>query len=506
MSPKKISRPSLKNISKAQLFMILGFGLITVTAVIIVSVLTMHKTDEVLKNKVVSLTSSLNVQMKLNVESYLSRMETIATLAFGEKESYTYDATDPSNDEYEALNTEKKITERLYSLCIMENFVDYGIVYSNNRTVGKISNGTSTLFGDRIFAELSSMISRPRTNDGWATGYENNFKRIYYVKQVHENAVLVISFYATELDAVFDNPETLSDMDIRLVNQDNNLIYSKKPEEVGQPLPEDIRSRIAGKDSVSVLDNDYLVSVNRCGDWSVVCSIPTQIILNEKNDITKFTYVTAGIAAALAIFTALLLSYRIIKPIRNTVFSLDNKARIDLLTGILNKLSFEEYAGSCLANSLETERHALIILDIDNFKGVNDTLGHAYGDKVLKKTGEILRSTFSDDDYLGRIGGDEFCVLVNARFDTKEKFDAFLLEKCKALSSAYHNYYSGRDGSYKISASIGVALWPDNGRSFSELYAACDSALYRSKKSGRDTYTFYASDDPDKESEGGGNE
>ena len=503
MSGKKLSRASLRNISKAQMLMIFGFGFIVVAAVILVSSLAIRKTDEVLKNKVISLTSSLNVQMKLNMDSYLSRMETIATLAFGESEAYTYDATDPNNDEYEAINTEKKISERLFSLCIMENFVDYGIVYRNNRTVGKISNGTSTLFGDKIFSELSSMISRPRTNDGWSTGYGNNFKRIYYVKKVHENAVLFISFYASELDAVFDNPETLSDMDIRLVNQDKNIIYSKNTEELGSPLPTEISSRIEGKISASVLDNEYLVSLDSCGGWFVVCSIPTPIILNEKNEMTTYIYFTAGVAAFLAVLVALLLSYRIISPIRKTVSSLDDKARIDLLTGILNKRSFEEYAGNCLANSLESERHALIILDIDNFKGVNDTLGHAYGDKVLEKTGEILRSTFSDNDYLGRIGGDEFGVLVNTRFDSSEKFDAFLLEKCKELSSAYHEYYSGRDGDYKISASIGVALWPDNGRSFEELYSACDSALYRSKKSGRDTFTFY---DANTESEGTENE
>ncbi|MBR4554486.1 MAG: GGDEF domain-containing protein [Ruminococcus sp.] len=503
MAAKKPNRSMLRNISNVQLLMIFGFGLIVIAAVLTVSVLAIRKTDEVLKNKVISLTSSLNVQMKLNMESYLSRMETIATLAFGEKEAYTYDATDPNNDEYESINIEKKITERLFSLCIMENFVDYGIVYRNNRVVGKISNGTASLFGDRIFTEISSMISRPRTNDGWSTGYDNNFKRIYYVKKVHDNAVLVISFYASELDAVFDNPETLGDMDIRLVNKDNNIIYSKEPDEVGKSLPDDVADRIRGKDSASVLDNEYLATVNKCGDWYVVCSIPTQIILNEKNEMTTFIVVTAVFAAFLAVLMALLLSYRIIRPIRKTVFTLDNKARIDLLTGILNKRSFEEYAGNCLENSLDSECHALIILDIDNFKSVNDTLGHAYGDKVLEKTGEILRSVFSEDDYLGRIGGDEFGVLVNTRFDSREKFDSYLHDKCRDLASAYHDYYSGRDGSYKISASIGVSVWPDHGRSFEELYSACDSALYHSKKSGRDTFTFC---NYDKEREGDNDE
>ena len=129
----KSLKPVATDISKFKIAMISGFAFIVAVSVIIVSILAVKKTDDVLTNKVVSLTSSLNVQMKINLESYLQRMEKTCTLAFGEQATYKYDATDPDNDEYEALNTEKLISDNLYSLCIMENFVDYGIVYSNNR-------------------------------------------------------------------------------------------------------------------------------------------------------------------------------------------------------------------------------------------------------------------------------------------------------------------------------------------------------------------------------------
>lgn len=282
MKNKEHSRPSIKKIQHIQTAMIIGYALIVILAVAVVSQLAVRKTDTVLKSKVTSLTSSLGVQMKLNLDSYISRMETIATLAFGEPSSYTYDATDPNNDEFEAINTEKLISDKLYSLCIMENFVDYGIVYRNNRTVGKISNATSSLFGENIYSELSSMITRTRTNDGWATGYGNDFRHIYYVKKVHENALIVISFYANELDSVFDNPETLSDMEIELVNQDYNILYSKSGSEVGDRLSDDIIDRIKGKGSATIMDDEYLISVNTCDDWYVICSIPTALILSEK--------------------------------------------------------------------------------------------------------------------------------------------------------------------------------------------------------------------------------
>ncbi|MBR1392214.1 MAG: GGDEF domain-containing protein [Ruminococcus sp.] len=479
--------------------MIFGYAFIVIAAVLTVTYLSLRKTDTVLKNEVTTLTSSLNVQMKLNLESYMSRMETIATLAFGDKLSYTYDATDPNNDEYEAINNEKVLSEKLYSLCIMENFVDYGIVYRNNRTVGKISNATSSLFGDRLFYELEKMISNPRYGDGWFTGFEDNFKRIYYVKQIHDNALLFISFYSYELGEVFDNPETLSDMKIRLVDKDYNIIYSKNSDERGLPLPEEIRKRIEGYSSASLLDDKYLVSVNRTGDWFVVCSIPTQIILNEKNEMTRFLFFTGIAAAVAAALVGFYLSYLLIKPVKSLVSDLDDKASSDRLTGILNKLAFEEMSSACIEHTLETEHRALIIFDIDDFKAVNDNYGHAAGDRLLRATGEILRSLFSEDDYLGRIGGDEFCVLVNSCLSDEKALRESVEAKCREFGKRLHSIAYFTEKSADITASIGISLFPENGRSFSELYNACDKALYRSKNDGKNSFSFF---DPDTEREG----
>ncbi|MDE6086774.1 MAG: GGDEF domain-containing protein, partial [Oscillospiraceae bacterium] len=273
MTRQRPEKNTLQKVRRLKISLIIGYAMIVLTAVLSVSILAVRKTDTVLKAKVISLTSSLNVQMKLNMNSYLSRMETIGTLAFTIEEAYTYDATDPDNDEYDAINTEKIISDKLYSLCIMENFVDYGIVYRNNHTVGKISNGTTNLFGEKLFTDLNAMISHKRTNDGWCAGYQENFKRIYYVKKIHDNALLVISFYTSELESVFDNPETLSDMEIRLTDQNYHMIYSSRQDEAGSSLPDDIATRIQGQNSATVMDNLYLVSVYTCNDDSfVICS------------------------------------------------------------------------------------------------------------------------------------------------------------------------------------------------------------------------------------------
>ena len=171
MTRDEIQAQSLEKIKRLSVWMIVGYAVIVVIAILGITMFTVNKYDNVLKDKVSDMTSALNVQLKLNLDSYLSRMETTGTLAFSVDNAYTYDATDPNNDEYEAINTEKQISDDLMSLCLMENFVDYGIVYSNNHTIGKVSNGTTELFGENLYTDLSGMITRERTHDGWYTGY-----------------------------------------------------------------------------------------------------------------------------------------------------------------------------------------------------------------------------------------------------------------------------------------------------------------------------------------------
>ena len=493
MSGNEKAKPEMKNLDRLKISLIIGYAVIVVLAVLMVSLLAVRKTDTVLKNQVSAIVSSLNGQMKLNVNSYLSRMETTGALAFAIEEAYTYDASDTENDEYTALTTEKAISDKLYNLCIMENFVDYGIIYRNNYTVGKVSNGTVTMLGDQMFTALNQLVSRTRTNDGWSAGFQDNFQRIYYVKQIHENALLVISVYATELESVFDNPEIQNGMNIRLVNQNDEVIYSSEREEVGQKLIPEIMQRIEGQTSATVIDDEYVISVNSCGDnWKVICSIPTSIILSEKNQMQMYIYMIAAVAALLAIAMGAVLSVKLSEPVTDIVTHLDLKAHIDQLTGILNKLSFEEYTAEQLSYSVPEERHALILIDIDNFKGVNDTLGHAYGDKVLSSVGALMRTVFPNEDYLGRIGGDEFAVFVNSLPEDEQiSYAEYVTSHCEQLCEGFRNHYTGEDGKYKISASIGVSFFPQNGKTFSELYAKADKALYASKHQGKDTYTVF---------------
>ena len=214
-------------------------------------------------------------------------------------------------------------------------------------------------------------------------------------------------------------------------------------------------------------------------------------ILKEKNEYQIYIVIVCALSTLIAILLTVAFSLKMSNPVNDMVDVLNKKAHVDLLTGVLNKRSFEEYTENAINSAESSDIYALILLDVDNFKGVNDTLGHAYGDKVLANIGVILRSVFREGDYLGRLGGDEFCVFLKMSAVNSGSASNFTIKKCEQICSAFHNNYTGDDNSYKISASVGTALFPKNGKTFSELYKCADTALYQSKHKGKDTYTIY---------------
>lgn len=491
----KIQNKSADNVKNFKKMFIMVYIIIIVASITLTSMFTITRTNYALKSQVISVAAQLNAQMKSNLNSYLSKVEMIGTLVFSEEYMYEYDATSPSNDEYEAIKTENEIANQLYNLSLLENMVDFGIIYSNNHFVGKISNGTISTFGDNLYNDFHSMISHESTSDGWQAGYNGNYKRFYYVKKVNENAILAVSFYTTELDDVFVNSSETENINLHITDENNTIIYSHDLNEVGTKLDDNISSRVNMSEQGTYIDNKYLLAFNNCGNnWEMIQSVPTDVIIHEIKN-TRYAIIFVGaIATIISSIITLILLNKIITPVTTMVTTLDDKAHMDLLTGILNKRSFEEYTQEMITSSERTDTKAIILLDIDNFKGVNDTLGHEYGDKVLAGVGDILKRVFNNEDYLGRLGGDEFCVFLNT-FDPLTKkhstYNEFVKEKCNSLCQAFRDNYTGDDNSYKISASIGVAVFPDNGCSFSELYRCADIALYASKKRGKDTFTIY---------------
>lgn len=156
----------------------------------------------------------------------------------------------------------------------------------------------------------------------------------------------------------------------------------------------------------------------------------------------------------------------------------------DQLTGLYNKKAFEQIASEHLA-TMPNQNHALIFVDLDHFKAVNDTLGHLTGDRAICEAADKLKIIFSNYDVLARFGGDEFCVLVkNIPLDTLRGKMDWLVEKL-------HSDYSNGKETVRITCSCGVACTEDVGFDYTVLMDSADKALYAAKENGRDQVVFF---------------
>ncbi|MBQ8326807.1 MAG: GGDEF domain-containing protein [Lachnospiraceae bacterium] len=164
---------------------------------------------------------------------------------------------------------------------------------------------------------------------------------------------------------------------------------------------------------------------------------------------------------------------------------LNEKAETDLLTELNNKISTEEKIQNYLATH-KKEQAMMFVLDIDNFKKINDTMGHAFGDEVLRAVGKGLRAEFRYSDIIGRMGGDEFCILLKGLNN-----DALITKEANRLLYFFRNLVVGDYVKYSATASIGAAVFPRDGENFEELYKAADKALYKAKRRGKNQLAFY---------------
>lgn len=211
----------------------------------------------------------------------------------------------------------------------------------------------------------------------------------------------------------------------------------------------------------------------------------TETELREKHDDGNYQWIRLSLSYANDPETNDLLVYVLVKDINNKKAKeqeLRLQAERDSLTQLYNRITFESKVDNLLLCEGKYS-HALFMIDLDNFKYVNDTYGHAYGDKVLVRVAEKLNEILSPPHIVGRIGGDEFTAL--AIDVTHSEASQLADEICSALQSALID-------SYVVSASIGIAFAPNDGEQFNSLYHCADMALYEAKRKGKNCYSIYS--------------
>jgi methyl-accepting chemotaxis protein len=165
----------------------------------------------------------------------------------------------------------------------------------------------------------------------WLTGKDSNFNKLYYIKQVNDKSLMLVSIYTDELDEIFEKLDIESGARLTLVNDENNIIYSTKKDSIGSKINDNIANNIADSSSKIFESNNELITYNTCNNgWKLINSIPKNYILKETSTSAIYGIIVAIICMILSGLLGWFLANKISKPIRNIVTKMQTAADGDL--------------------------------------------------------------------------------------------------------------------------------------------------------------------------------
>ncbi len=285
-----------------------------------------------------------------------------------------------------------------------------------------------------------------------------------FARDIIENAGEGIAVYDRELRYVLWN-----DFMKELTGLDAVAVIGKSAQHVfphlGEPHVHELLQRALDGETVSSPDVHYYVPSTRRQGW--VSAVYRPYVDDETGEI-------AGVIALI----------RDITERKNAEQQIEYQAYHDALTGLANRRLFQEHLSIALALAQRRERAvAVLFLDLDHFKVINDSLGHSIGDALLQQVAQRLRSAVREGDTVARVGGDEFTIVLQELADAQEA--AIVAEKVLRTVAAPMDINGER---LYATASIGITVFPTDGDDAETLLKNADAAMYRAKSEGRNTY------------------
>ncbi len=272
-----------------------------------------------------------------------------------------------------------------------------------------------------------------------------------------------------------------------ITDTENNIIYVNSSfskitgysfEEVIGKKPSILKSDIYDKEFYKEMWN----RINSLGSWSgeIWNRHKSGRIYPEFLTIDTIKGAANSITHYIAIFTD-------ISEMKKSEEKMKYMAMHDSLTHLPNRLKFESVLKKSIEDSFEKcTKLAILFLDLDNFKMINDNYGHHEGDKVLIETANRLRGLLKDEN-LFRFGGDEFVIILN-NFNSKEEIE----ELMSAIKAELNKPFKTKNYIHYVSCSVGVSIYPDDAKNFIDLIKHADTAMYDAKKHGKNRFSFYA--------------
>lgn len=344
---------------------------------------------------------------------------------------------------------------------------------------------------------------------------ENGKRALYVIKPVSSKSELkgyiVLEYVPKVMDTLLDNPIYSSRNSFALVSSDGYVV-----EIAGNDLSVKVDDNILEvAENVIYISGSYTSfsqAINDCRTGAIQTMYQEKglyeyyapiegtksmvLLFVDASDVERnFVAVSKGIRSMLleigitiiafvAIFAGISLFNRAKYNIESE--DLQNKADTDLLTDLYNKIATERMIKEYIAGEGKNSVSMLFVLDVDNFKKINDTMGHAFGDQVLSQLGHQIRAWFRVNDIVGRIGGDEFMIFIK---DVKDP--EVIKREGSRIMQFFEGFNVGEYTRYSPTASVGGAVYPSDAKDFESLYKAADKAVYKSKKEGKNRVSFY---------------
>ncbi|QNU68557.1 bifunctional diguanylate cyclase/phosphodiesterase [Ruminiclostridium herbifermentans] len=195
----------------------------------------------------------------------------------------------------------------------------------------------------------------------------------------------------------------------------------------------------------------------------------------------------SGLAAQITNISVVFIIYIYLKQLDMHSKTITKYAVTDALTGLPNRRAFNDYISTLIENhNSETENFALIMVDLDDFKNINDSVGHDLGDEVLCQVAKRWNYVKNKNEFIARLGGDEFIIIIKNYVSVED-----LTQNIKKYSNALSERFIVKDNYFYVSASFGVSLFPRDSKDSSEIFRFADAAMYYSKNISNEDICLY---------------
>ncbi len=397
------------------------------------------------------------------------------------------------------------------------SFSSVGFANAEGDTV--LNSGETTNIADRSYFQTSARgeraMSRIKPGEGKITG-KSRFILSVPIDAGEVSGVLFGSFLDDSFRPLLATDTLDVDVYSFICSGDGTVLISSLEDNIGAPVAfdniNDLLENAAAKQGAALAEDGTLQSLREgsvsftlgeyegyivymplgLSDWTLFNLVPTRIIEEDTKASTQtgFASLLILLGVSLVLIAAIVIvtnrrAHELRERQQEEVSALTYRAETDSLTGLLNHRATRARIERYLENEGRHGSHALYLIDLDGFKQVNDIYGHPEGDRVIAQKGAEIQRLFRTSDIVGRIGGDEFMVLLKNTANP-----AITEQKAAELCSVLQSEFGIEEGErIALTASVGVAAYAE-GKTFAQLYKAADDALYSAKRSGKDRYVI----------------